>query len=1051
MALVRALQTRAVDLNDLRPQVVAPARALRIVHAAAQTEERAARESVARAVRIDGVHRKAGFAVHRFAFVLAYICAFFAAGNEYQFAEIRDLFNHRVHVLPAREMLGFIAITENDIAVVADQFLKIVFKPVNEKGIGKGERHAHSVFFRGFHGGDARFAGRIAGPQITLHVADLTLFQQIHVDVGRAQARGDSQVRAHGALGIGSGHYHAGSGRAFVFGERFYAETDSGLFQVAAIEFTVRVIRDFARIERLTARERDIVHRIGRGSAGTQLQALVLQIVEQFALAIAFDQGHDAFGDLVFFEECVFRKRKSIDDGVAHAEYVVFQVLIYTCHLFTFINRTLRATKMTGKGSPAAYSAKKICAWTAVGLGILIFHRLLFILLHWPQDPPAPDLLALLDQFWFGIAYDFATLPLVVLPLILALPLYALGRPGLNRALRWLEYAQWVYLCALNLTLLASTYNFTFNDKHLGWEFTAYIVDLGTLLGGISERSPLLLAGWALLLPALIGGGIWWLSGRPPAPLISNSYASAQASPADEENTKRGSGGGRLLPGLAGGYVLLLLFLVLSLRGGFQESPIRSPDAIRYGTSYLNTIPLNGLFTISRDAQDSSDFLKFFEQDENIAYVQTLLDEPAAFVSPEYPLVRRMPSRSTLLPGGQKAPNLVLIILESFTAKYLTVHGGNPEIAPEFDRLMREGRYYERFMASGGRSANGIFCMMAGLPDRANRTILRSNESSNRMGGLAKLLGMKGYHSLFVHGGDLRFDSMDRMLPHLGFNEAYGWREMESEGLVSDSSIGRSAWGYQDGDSFRVLENRLDALHAQDPERPLFASIFTLNTHHPFLIPDQSFAHFDASVGDQRDFLNSYRYTDRMLGEFMRAMREKPYYKDTIFILTADHAHHRGLNYLEDRHIPLLMYAPGKIAPERIPELASQLDILPTMLGLAGGDVAYAAMGRDLLAGWNPRPEQSRPFAYYAGGSNTGVIGWVEDELLLMQWIGTPHFIVMTARHPADQTNLYEQNQAQGDAMLAKSRHFHQFARHLERSNRIFPPAGALSGAGGAR
>ena len=392
---------------------------------------------------------------------------------------------------------------------------------------------------------------------------------------------------------------------------------------------------------------------------------------------------------------------------------------------------------MTGKGSPAAYSAKKICAWTAVGLGILIFHRLLFILLHWPQDTQAPDLLAVLDQFWFGIAYDFATLPLVVLPLILALPLYALGHSGVNRALRWLEYAQWVYLCALNLTLLASTYNFTFNDKHLGWEFTAYIVDLGTLLGGISERSPLLLAGWALLLPALIGGGIWWLSRRPPAPVAAAQSDSGTA----KQSAGHSSGRRRLLPGLAGGYLLLLVFLVLSVRGGFQESPLRSPDAIRYGTSYLNTIPLNGIFTISRDFQDSSDFLKFFDQAENTAYVQRLLDTPEAFVSRDYPLVRRMPPRATLLPGGEKAPNLVLIILESFTAKYLTVHGGNPEIAPEFHRLMKAGRYYERFMASGGRSANGIFCMMAGLPDRANRTILRSNESSNRMGGLAKLLG----------------------------------------------------------------------------------------------------------------------------------------------------------------------------------------------------------------------------------------------------------------------------------------------------------------------
>ncbi|MCR9145392.1 MAG: sulfatase-like hydrolase/transferase [bacterium] len=690
---------------------------------------------------------------------------------------------------------------------------------------------------------------------------------------------------------------------------------------------------------------------------------------------------------------------------------------------------------MAGKGSPAAYSAKKIFAWTFGSLALLIFHRILFVLLHWPPETPAAG--QVLDQLLFGLSFDIATLPLLILPLVLFLPLYALGRSGLNRVLRWLEYGQWIYLCALNLILLASTYNFTFNDKHLGWEFTAYFNDLGTLLGGISERSPLMLAGWAFLLPGLIGGGIWWLARRPAAPLTMP----AEAAPATDWGWRAGIKKYRGLPILFVSYLALIVLLVVAVRGGVQESPVRSPDAIRYDTSFLNTIPLNGLFTISRDAQDRSDFLKFYDQNVNTAYVRGLLDQPAAFISDDYPLVRRMPAKATLLPGGQRAPNVVLIVLESFTAKYLAVHGGDPEIAPEFHRLMQQGRYYDRFMASGGRSANGIFCMLAGLPDRANRTILRSNESANRMGGLAKILNRKGYRSVFVHGGDLRFDSMDRMLPHLGFDEAYGWREMEAQGLVQNSNIGRSAWGYQDGDSFRVLEQRMDALHSEDPARPVFASIFTLNTHHPFLIPDESFAFFEEeTAGEQRDFLNSYRYTDQMLGDFMRAMRDKPYFNDTIFLFTADHAHHRGLNYLEDRHIPLLIFAPGKIAAQRVPEIANQLDVLPTILGLAGGDVQYAAMGRDLLEPFRARPNQAVPFAYYAGGSNTGVIGWVEGERLLMQWIGTPHFIVMTARHPADQTNLYDSDPEAGDAMLHKSRHFHQFARYLEQSNRIFPP-----------
>ena len=262
----------------------------------------------------------------------------------------------------------------------------------------------------------------------------------------------------------------------------------------------------------------------------------------------------------MFFEKRVVGENEGIDNRVADAEDVVFLVLIYTCHLFTFLNRTLRATKMAGKGSPAVTSVKKILAWTFGCWCLLLAHRLIFVIVHWPD--PAPEFSAVLSQFWLGTAFDFSTLPILALPIVLFLPLYSLGRPGFNRVLRWLEYAQWAYLCVLNAILVASTYNFTFNSKHLGWEFTAYLKDLGTLAGGISERSPLLLAGWALSVPAIILGGIWILSRLPAAPITD---------PEDRPSPVR-----RLAP-LGATYLLLIGLLALALRGGFQENPLRAP------------------------------------------------------------------------------------------------------------------------------------------------------------------------------------------------------------------------------------------------------------------------------------------------------------------------------------------------------------------------------------------------------------------------------------------------------------------------------------------
>jgi len=299
----------------------------------------------------------------------------------------------------------------------------------------------------------------------------------------------------------------------------------------------------------------------------------------------------------------------------------------------------------------------------------------------------------------------------------------------------------------------------------------------------------------------------------------------------------------------------------------------------------------------------------------------------------------------------------------------------------------------------------------------------------NRFGGLPHLLGKRGYRTVFVHGGELRFDNLNRALPGLGFQESIGMRRMEKTGRYGD----RRTWGYHDEASFDML---LRSLARKDDGRPVFAVIFTVNTHHPYAVPRKEFRFFPSSLKESK-FLNAYRYTDHALGKFMKEAKTRPFFPNTFFLFVADHPHHAGLNYLEDRVVPFLLHAPGRVRPGVDSRISSQLDMLPTILALAGGDSWYAAMGRDLTS-----PPSGAEFAFYAGGSGTNVVGWTDAERISVTPLSMDHTVLFTSRFPANMKDYAYTEKKRAREFREKALRFHQFARDLERENRIWPPDG---------
>ncbi len=673
----------------------------------------------------------------------------------------------------------------------------------------------------------------------------------------------------------------------------------------------------------------------------------------------------------------------------------------------------------------------------AIGMLSLLAHRLVFLFMYVFQavrlEPELQDgaVASVLKALFVGLRFDLATLTIWIGPFALLLSLtaalYALPAARLRyRLLNSLFFhAQWIWLLWLHLVSVASTYNFSVNGKHLGWEFAAYFRDLPVLLAGSFVKDPVPTTMLALFIPVWVGAGFF-----------VDRRLSVHAGAADGHPNP---GRKALLTALLSPLVVLIAAVVL-FRGGLQQNPLRPGDAMSESSPFLNNLKITGTYLIVHDLSDRGDFKTFYPPEENTAFVQRMLNDGRPFVDPQYPLLRRMEARRRMpgrfatiagpgLPGRpDRQPNFVVLLMESWSAKFLESHGYSAEVAPNFNRLAHQGVLFENFYASGGRSANGLFSILTGIPDRAGRTILRSSRIFNRFGSLPLLLKKKGYQTLFVHGGDLHFDNLDTGLPHLGFDHLAGMKEMEDSGLYSR----RWTMGFHDEDMYDMLLRKTDELYAGAPERPFFAMAFTSNNHHPFGLPDPSFAIFPES-DPEAAFKNSYHYSDYALGKLIDIIRTKPYFQNTIILIVADHSHHANLDYLQDREIPLLVYAPSFFQPERRTDIAGQLDLLPTLLSLSGGDSPYAAMGRDLTV------PAERPFAFFAGGSNTDIIGMMRDGFIYYHYLRSSQSILLKGTHPVDMRDMQAEQPQLAVELDAMTKHYYQFARSLEKENRIWP------------
>ena len=300
--------------------------------------------------------------------------------------------------------------------------------------------------------------------------------------------------------------------------------------------------------------------------------------------------------------------------------------------------------------------------------------------------------------------------------------------------------------------------------------------------------------------------------------------------------------------------------------------------------------------------------------------------------------------------GQTRKDNVVIIILESFSRAF--VGSLNPQFkdlrdrsyTPFLDSLISESLVFTNAFANGRKSIDAIPSVTASIPALVLPYVI-SERSGNTINSLASLLGRQGYESAFFHGapnGSMGFDAFTKIA---GFQHYYGRNEYNNEADFD------GIWGVWDEPFLQYFAHGMNSM-----KEPFYTTLFSISSHHPYELP----AKYKGQFPEGRLPINKcIRYTDHSLKKFFDTARKMPWYKNTLFVITADHTVDSNIPeyYTSVNHfaIPILFYkADGSFKGVDL-GLAQQTDIMPTVLGYLNYPYPYLAFGNNLLDKDNKR------------------------------------------------------------------------------------------------
>jgi len=411
-------------------------------------------------------------------------------------------------------------------------------------------------------------------------------------------------------------------------------------------------------------------------------------------------------------------------------------------------------------------------------------------------------------------------------------------------------------------------------------------------------------------------------------------------------------------------FILTVALTIILARGGFQYKPLNVMSGARLTSPQLVPLVLNTPFTIIRTYGKSlTEEKRYMPDDEALKYFS------------------KIHQYNTGSPFLNK--NVVIIILESFSAEYIGALNNGEGFTPFLDSLMGESVTFTNAFANAKKSIDGIPAVVASIPTLMPASYISTPYSSNRLHSIAAILKTKGYSSAFFHGGNngtMNFDNFTRMT---GFDKYYGRSE-----YPGDNYDGH--WGVFDENFYYFFIDKCN-----EAKKPFVNAFFSLSSHHPYSMPDTLRDKFPDGT---HPIHKSIGYADYALRKFFERASKTDWYNNTMFVITADHTGPATKIKYNTRlgmfRIPVVFYIPGTDLKGFRERTTQQTDIVPGILQLLNYDEPFVAFGNSMFDSTKSGVAINYPGdLYQAVGNNlliqfdgseiTGTYSYKTDTLLL--------------------------------------------------------------------
>lgn len=390
-----------------------------------------------------------------------------------------------------------------------------------------------------------------------------------------------------------------------------------------------------------------------------------------------------------------------------------------------------------------------------------------------------------------------------------------------------------------------------------------------------------------------------------------------------------------------GGTLLCLLLgglMFIPIRGGVTTSTANVGMVYFSKKQFLNHSAINPCFSLIASLSKQQDFaaqFNFFPEEERKAIVRGILPNPASSFLYDSSAVRVL---------NTQRPNILIVIMESFSANVVGAVGGDSTVTPNLNRLSREGLLFTNIYANSFRTDRGLVSVLNGYLAQPTTSIMKYPAKSQTLPSIAKSLGRVGYTSDMLYGGDINFTNMQSYFFGSGYSKITADRDFPISAILSK-------WGANDDVTFKYL---YEDISKRPLDKPWFTTFLTLSSHEPFVVPYHRL---------HEPYPNSVAFADSCIGNFIDKLKQLPAWKNTLVIFVSDHGFRYPETLLEYEprrfHIPMIWVGGAVKSPAVIKTFANQTDLAATLLGQLGLPHGGFTFSKDIF------DETSPKYAFY--------------------------------------------------------------------------------------